>query len=77
MSSRPYKNPQVNLRLPAELKEKVNDLADINGRSANAEMVAAIEYWVNMNHAVPENELPALAQRLARVEAQLDKLIKK
>ncbi|MDE9570337.1 Arc family DNA-binding protein [Xenorhabdus bovienii] len=77
MSSRPYKNPQVNLRLPVELKEKVNNLADIHGRSANAEMVAAIENWVNMDHSVPEDELPSIAKRLARVEDQLDKLTKK
>lgn len=77
MSSRPYKNPQVNLRLPVEIKEKVNKLADTHGRSANAEMVAAIEHWVNMDHAVPDNELPNIIQRLTKVEAQLEKLTKK
>lgn len=46
MSERRYRNPQVNLRLPEELKEKVSRLAEKHKRSANAEMVAAIEYWV-------------------------------
>jgi len=46
MSERRYKNPQVNLRLPEELKEKVAKLAEKHKRSANAEMVAAIENWV-------------------------------
>lgn len=47
MSERRYKNPQVNLRLPEELKEKVAKLAEKHKRSANAEMVAAIENWVD------------------------------
>ncbi|MBJ8865324.1 Arc family DNA-binding protein [Citrobacter koseri] len=46
MAERKYKHPQVNLRLPEELKEKIASLAEKNKRSANAEMVAAIEYWV-------------------------------
>ncbi|WP_374053306.1 Arc family DNA-binding protein [Xenorhabdus taiwanensis] len=77
VSKRPYKNPQVNLRLPVELKDEINNLADINGRSANAEMVAAIEHWVHMKHEIPDDELPSIAKRLAKVEAQLDKLTKK
>lgn len=47
MSERRYKNPQVNLRLPDELKEKISKLAEKHKRSANAEMVAAIEHWVS------------------------------
>lgn len=46
MAERKYKNPQVNLRLPEELKQKVADLAEKHKRSANAEMVAAIEHWI-------------------------------
>ncbi|EIT2340010.1 Arc family DNA-binding protein [Salmonella enterica] len=46
MSERRYRHPQVNLRLPEELKERVAVLAEKNKRSANAEMVAAIESWV-------------------------------
>lgn len=46
MSERRYRNPQVNLRLPEELKDKVSKLAERHKRSANAEMVAAIEHWV-------------------------------
>jgi len=46
MTKRPYKHPQVNLRLPQELKERVASLADLKGRSANSEMVDAITFWV-------------------------------
>lgn len=46
MAERRYKHPQVNLRLPEELKNRISALAEKNKRSANAEMVAAIESWV-------------------------------
>lgn len=55
MSERRYRHPQVNLRLPEELKEKVMLLASANGRSANAEMVQAIEFWVSANQEMAEN----------------------
>jgi predicted DNA-binding protein len=47
MAERKYRHPQVNLRLPEELKEQIAKLAEKNGRSANAEMVVAIEHWVS------------------------------
>lgn len=37
------RNPQVNVRLPEELKQMVHDRAAENGRSVNAEIVEAIE----------------------------------
>ena len=55
MSERRYRHPQVNLRLPEELKEKIMQLADANGRSANAEMVKAIEFWVSANQEMSAN----------------------
>lgn len=74
--TRPYKNPQVNLRLPDELKNRVAELAEANGRSANAEMVAAIESWVNKHKNIQPLDLAALAQRLAILEKEVD-LLKK
>lgn len=53
MADRKYKHPQVNLRLPEELKEHIVTMADRNKRSANAEMVAAIEAWVKAEN-VPD-----------------------
>jgi hypothetical protein len=55
MAERRYKHPQVNLRMPEELKDKVSTLAARNGRSANAEMVAAIEFWISANQEILEN----------------------
>ncbi|EKN5087805.1 Arc family DNA-binding protein [Yersinia enterocolitica] len=36
-------DPQFNVRMPADLKEKLTTLAEENGRSINAEIVKAIE----------------------------------
>jgi len=55
MAERKYKHPQVNLRMPEELKEKVSQLAIEHGRSANAEMVAALEAWV-LIHSKDQSE---------------------
>lgn len=46
MAERKYRHPQVNLRLPEDLKEKIANLAKRNRRSTNAEMVEAIEEWI-------------------------------
>ncbi|MFJ5493757.1 Arc family DNA-binding protein [Pectobacterium carotovorum] len=37
------RNPQFNVRIPPELKERVVALAEKNKRSVNAEIVAALE----------------------------------
>lgn len=40
---RPYKNPQINLRIPEELKIKIQEMADKNGRSMNSEIIDRLE----------------------------------
>lgn len=55
MAERRYKHPQVNLRLPEELKERIASLAAAHGRSANAEMVDAIESWVAFHDGIDVN----------------------
>ena len=37
------RNPQINVRLPEELKQMVHDRAEKNGRSVNSEIVEIIE----------------------------------
>ncbi|AUT98698.1 Arc family DNA-binding protein [Morganella morganii] len=69
MSERKYKNPQVNLRLPVELKDRVAELAEANGRSANQEMIAAIEAWVDKNKNIQVLTLADLAERVAFLES--------
>ncbi|EAC0554044.1 Arc family DNA-binding protein [Salmonella enterica subsp. enterica] len=77
MAERKYKNPQVNLRLPEELKVKVIELAEANGRSANAEMVAAIEAWVLKNKHVKTLDITAIAERVIALENEVAQLKKK
>lgn len=52
MAERKYRHPQVNLRMSEELKEKIAKLAAQHGRSANAEMVEAIETWVTFHNGI-------------------------
>ncbi|EIV6583970.1 regulatory protein Mnt [Klebsiella pneumoniae] len=77
MSERRYKHPQVNLRLPEELKARINELAEANGRSANAEMVAALEAWTVKNKHVQALDLATLAQRLMSLEDEVKALKEK
>ncbi|EDQ2394164.1 Arc family DNA-binding protein [Salmonella enterica subsp. enterica] len=42
----PKRDPQINIRLPQELKDRLTALAGNNKRSVNAEAVAAIEMAV-------------------------------
>lgn len=77
MSERPYKNPQVNLRLPLDIKDRIAELAEVNGRSANAEMVAALEAWVMKNKHIHALDLASLAERLIALESKVDDLCNK
>ncbi|MFP1728031.1 Arc family DNA-binding protein [Lonsdalea quercina] len=73
MSERKYKHPQVNLRLPEDIKEKVAKLADANGRSANAEMVLAIEAWVESRGIPSPKIIDDIYARLNEIEAKINK----
>ncbi|EKN6261112.1 TPA: Arc family DNA-binding protein [Yersinia enterocolitica] len=44
-------DPQFNVRMPADLKEKLTTLAEENGRSINAEIVKAIEDAIDRQKA--------------------------
>lgn len=74
MSERKYKNPQVNLRLPVELKDRVAELAEANGRSANQEMIAAIEAWVDKNEHIHVLTISDLAEKVEALEREITSL---
>ncbi|EFD3049067.1 Arc family DNA-binding protein [Escherichia coli] len=74
MSDRKYKNPQVNLRLPVEIKERLIELAEANSRSLNAEMVAALEAWTEKNKHIQALDLATIASRLIELEHEVEKL---
>lgn len=72
MSERAYKHPQVNLRLPLEIKEKMAEIANANNRSLNAEMVAALEAWVMKNKHIKALDLASIAERLIALESEVE-----
>ena len=71
MSDRKYKNPQVNLRLPQEIKDRLTELAEANSRSLNAEMVAALEAWTEKNKHIQALDLASIAERLINLENEV------
>lgn len=77
MSDRKYKNPQVNLRLPQEIKDRLTELAEANSRSLNAEMVAALEAWTEKNKHVQALDLASIAERLIALESKVDEIYNK
>lgn len=74
MSDRKYKNPQVNLRLPQEIKDRLTELAEANSRSLNAEMVAALEAWTEKNKHVQALDIASIAERLISLEDEVSNL---
>lgn len=65
------------MRLPEDLKVRVIELAEANGRSANAEMVAAIEAWVLKNKHVNALDITEIAERVIALENEIAQLKKK
>lgn len=72
MTERRYRHPQVNLRLPEELKARINELAEANGRSANAEMVAALEAWAFKNQHIQVMDMATIVHRLTALEKEVE-----
>ncbi|EAA5227683.1 Arc family DNA-binding protein [Salmonella enterica] len=50
------REPQINLRLPQELKDKVHEIAAENHRSVNSELVRMIESCVDEYYFFKESE---------------------
>lgn len=71
MAERKYRHPQVNLRMPEELKEKIAKIAEENGRSANAEMVMAIEAWVSHHDRQKEENVTDISMPMTKGEMGL------
>lgn len=61
MTERRYRHPQVNLRLPDEIKEQIAELAAKHGRSMNAEMVEAISFYIKVSKDVESD--PAVLEK--------------
>ncbi|HBL0735330.1 Arc family DNA-binding protein [Citrobacter sp. RHBSTW-00678] len=71
MSERRYKHPQVNLRLPVEIKDRLTELAEANNRSLNAEMVAALSAWTKTHEHIQALDLASVTDRLLALEKEV------
>lgn len=68
------RNPQFNVRLPPELKEKVVTLAERNKRAVNAEIIAALEVWVEAGLTTnPAGSLAEIAKSLEGLKLLIEK----
>ncbi|WP_322740211.1 Arc family DNA-binding protein [Providencia rustigianii] len=60
------------LRLPTDLKDRIQELAEFNNRSANQEVVAAIEYWILRNSHVEVLTISDAAERIFQLEREME-----
>ncbi|STS58491.1 regulatory protein Mnt [Klebsiella pneumoniae] len=65
------RDPQINVRLPQELKEKLHQLAEKNKRSANAEVIAAIELAIHLDGQVTQDAEGKIEIRLSKEESKI------
>ena len=73
-------DPQTNLRIPADLKQRLMDAARDSNRTFGAEVVKRLQDSFELQRLMPqglemyEAELRDQSQRLERVNAKLDEL---
>ncbi|MBJ9817977.1 Arc family DNA-binding protein [Citrobacter koseri] len=65
------RDPQINVRLPQELKEKLHQLAEKNKRSVNTEVIAAIELALHMDGKLTQDSEGNIEIRLSKDESKL------
>ncbi|MBB5198622.1 Arc family DNA-binding protein [Glaciimonas immobilis] len=58
-------DPQMNLRLPVELKEQIEDAAAKNNRTLTAEVVDRLQQSFEIVAGLKEKEIEALAEKIA------------
>lgn len=70
------RDPQVNIRLPADLKEQLHALAAENKRSVNAEVVAAIEQAIELHQKLKRKQQEASADEALVETLKSDEILK-
>lgn len=65
------RDPQINVRLPQELKEKLHQLAEKNKRSVNTEVIAAIELAIHMDGRMTQDSEGNIEIRLSKEESKI------
>lgn len=58
-------DPQMNLRLPVDLKEQIEDAAAKNNRTLTAEVVDRLQQSFELIAGLKDEEISALAEKLA------------
>lgn len=64
-------DPQVNFRIPAELKDKLDDAAKENGRTLTAELILRLE--MTFEHDDQVQDLQARVDQLENESKRLEK----
>lgn len=69
-------DPQFNVRMPAEVKQKLTALATENHRSINAEIIAAIQHWIEAHDKTNTDavSIKLVAERIKELEYMVDAL---
>lgn len=70
-------DPQVNFRIPADLKDKLQQSADENSRSITAELVLRLEnsfQQVRDTQATQDEILQAIADAKTEIKAEIQSL---
>lgn len=70
------RDPQINIRLPADLKEQLHALAAENKRSVNAEVVAAIEQAIESHHKLKRKQQESSADEALAENLKSDEILK-
>ncbi|QWA09517.1 toxin-antitoxin system HicB family antitoxin [Sodalis ligni] len=70
------RDPQINIRLPPDLKTRLQKAAEINRKSVNAYVVEAIEAMVDSYHpydyeVIVDSQYTEILKRLDRLEKSL------
>ncbi len=69
-------DPQVNIRMPADLKDKITERADLNGRSMNAEILQMLQDALHLTKVIPmqdeviDGQLDLLSQQEKLIQTQ-------
>ena len=73
MTTRQYKHPQINLRIPKELKKAIEEATKATHRSMNAEIIARLESTFNTENHQNNNELLELMREVIKEELSKNK----
>ena len=69
--------PQLNIRIPADLKERLEEMAVQKGRSVNAEIIKLVEEALNKKSNSPFQISMSISEQLADLAEKVSELEQK